>query len=276
MDLRPKDVREATFSGTRYVYDRREVEDYLEQLAATVEAYEEERVASRRRVAKLEIALDVAKEASAQPGEAAEKTDVEIGAQWRQGMEQELAAVDVLAIANEEARLAVALAEEHVAVDLTAAEDERLVAIKILDSDLRAMRADAMRDAEGTVADARIEGDRAIEVARREAAQMKDLAQREVRSMERRVRQIRSSLRDLEVRFKNLTANTQAEFAMLGDLIDLDSRTVEEVTGANRRASGFDEDHTAPGFYERRLAGLRSRIEASRVDQEDPDEPAGS
>ena len=82
--------------------------------------------------------------------------------------------------------------------------------------------------------------------------------------MERRVRQIRSSLRDLETRFQTLTASTLAEFSMLGDLIDLDAHSIDEMPARIRSATAeHDEGVPSQGFYERRLAGLRSRLQAN-------------
>ncbi len=53
---------------------------------------------------------------------------------------------------------------------------------------------------------------------------------------------------------------------MLGDLIDLDAAaSMEDLPQGIAAATPPTPPAESPGFYERRLAGLRSRIEASEA-----------
>lgn len=332
MDVSAHDVRNARFSGTRHVYDRREVDAFLERLGESLARYEKELMVSRRRLESLEHALEVANTAAAfSPRPAAGEEDLarraedlrvdalaeaarirraaeeearrisaearslaetrvaetgvaETGvagadvstrrvgdsALWRDGLEAELAAEAFIAGAREDARRMLQIAEQQVAEGVEEADRDRAAALDELEREVTSVKDAAGREASRLVAEAKVEGDRVVEEARRAALQMTDSAQREVRSMERRVRQIRSSLRDLERRFTSLTANTLAEFSMLGDFLDLETReSMPEPLQASAEPAG-DEATESRGFYERRLAGLRSRLAAHK------DEPTQS
>jgi DivIVA domain-containing protein len=320
-DLTAAEVRTARFSGTRYVYDRREVDAYLTQVADALDRYEDEMAATSRRLSSLEQALELARErAEAGPApagdvaaealadlerraeqlridalaeaatirrraeeEAARVTEQhpvpvaapspppsDEGGAWRRLLAERDAAAELLAAATEEARRATQIAEATTAEHRSAVESEREASAEALDAEMASRREDALRESAALLEDARRGGERIIEEARRSADQLSHAAHREVRALERRVRQVRSSLRDLEGRFRQLTSSTLAEFSMLGDLIDLDVRSVDEVADdASPSASAADatEGRSERGFYERRLAGLRSRIEANTDDE---------
>ncbi len=160
-----------------------------------------------------------------------------------------------------------------------AQEDAAEQARRVLDEAERMAsrtRDTAQREADEALGDAKTKSDAVVEQARRDAAEATESAQREVRAMERRVRQIRSSLRDAESRFKSLTATTMSEFSVLGDVIDLDVEAAAESfepigePAAPPAPGRADDADSSPGFYERRLAGLRSRIEASANTPDDP------
>jgi len=331
MDHTASGARNVRFSGTRHVYDRREVDEYLAVLADSLEEDERDLAAAQRRLESLERALEVAHSKLAsvqlpqtpQPGGAqladlerraadlridalaeaarirrhAEEDAADAAAtsggeraispasgsstydalveegmpseagKWRKDLELRIAAETVSSAAQENARRMLQTAEQRVALRLEQVDGDRAAALFDLEKELASSRAIARRDSERLVSDAGVESDRILEEARREASRVTDAARRRVQSLERRVRQIRSSLRDLEMRFQTLTTNTLAEFSMLGDLIDLDDRGVDDLVVDESNGSpplvGIDEPvTTGRGFYERRMAGLRSRIEA--------------
>ncbi len=319
MDVSAHDVRNARFSGTRHVYDRREVDEFLERLGASLERYEQELTISRRRLDSLEHALEVASapdvralepapgrieeleqeaedlrvdalaeaarirrraedeahritdEARRLAGTAERAAPVSEGDEqrlWREHLTAEIAADTFVATAREEARRMLQIADQQVVEGIAAADRDRAAALDEVQREVTSIKDAASRDASRVAGEAGVEGDRIVEEARRAAAQMTDAAEREVRSLERRVRQIRSSLRDLERRFSTLTANTLAEFSLLGDLIDLDARDqVPDAVAPDPAERGEIEDTAGQGFYERRLAGLRSRLEATKDEQ---------
>ncbi len=319
MDVSAHDVRNARFSGTRHVYDRREVDEFLERLGASLEQYEQELTISRRKLDSLEHALEVAKaqdvrEPESEPGaieelerkvedlrvdalaeaarirrEAEEEArriadearrlagspdaatpalDDDEPRRWRERLAAEMAADTFVATAREEARRILQITDQQVVEGTAAADRDRAAALDEVQREVTSIRDAAGREANRVVGEARVDGDRIVEEARRAATQMTDAAERDVRSLERRVRQIRSSLRDLERRFSTLTANTLAEFSMLGDLIDLDVREpLPDVLASDAVEPGETDQTTGQGFYERRLAGLRSRLEATKDEQ---------
>lgn len=393
MDVTAQDVRSAHFSGTRHVYDRREVDSFLIRLADALERYENELGASRRRLRSLEQALESAlhrieasqhtadgdprppaqslgdtsdelsdlerrafdlktdalaeaasirrraeeeaTEASGHHRDAAAATDAppvdepkqpsfDETNHWIQLLAEREEAASLVDASREESRrileiadqiavegvadaardqeavasaLAVQIEARRVAAEgeaaelverarleaseivLKAHEDATEQAKRVLDEAERLAsrtKEDGQRDADEALGDARAQSEALLEQARRDGAQATERAQREVRAMERRVRQIRSSLRDAESRFKSLTTNTMAEFSVLGDVIDLDLEAAETAieptaaTAAPPESAPRGEDDSSPGFYERRLAGLRSRIEASADTGDDP------
>lgn len=229
--------------------------------------------------------VDAAREDSKRIREIAEEVAVEGVADAARDKEAVAAALAVqiearrVAAENEVAKLVEHARIEGSEIVAGAQEAAAEQARRLLDETERLAsqtRDSAQREAEAALGDAKTKSETLVAQARRDAAQATERAQREVRAMERRVRQIRSSLRDAESRFKSLTASTTAEFSMLGDVIDLDveggAEALEPIgeTVVPPAPAPADEADSSPGFYERRLAGLRSRIEASANTADDP------
>lgn len=101
----------------------------------------------------------------------------------------------------------------------------------------------------------------------------------EVKELTHRTAQLRTALRDAGTRFEQLAADTRTEIKMLEDFIDLEMEEAEELSrpGDADDVATIDlrsdpdpsvlesasraEPESSPGFYERRLAGLRERLE---------------
>ena len=199
-----------------------------------------------------------AKEEARPTLQTAEQQAVEMAGQFEQDREASMEAfVAEIDVEREAARHdAAGIVDDARAESERLAEEAERAVIKMAES--------SRRDSDNIVKDAKAERETILEDARRGAANLTETGEREVRSMERRVRQIRSSLRDPEARFKNITSSTMAEFSMLGDLIDIDAHALE-ASGGSEDPSGGDDAPRGRGFYERRLAGLRSRLEASEA-----------
>ena len=352
MDVSAQDVRTARFSGTRHVYDRREVDGYLVRLAEMLERYEREMTVSRRRLDSLEHLREAARsrlesvrqrhtaerdvpaasppdavlqdlekraedlkidalaeaasirrraeelaavvvaasEAANHEGEPGDNLAIEYVAEiekpeqlglhpsaaaeeWAELLAEKEAAEAFIAEAKEEARRTLQTAEQQAVEMAGQFEQDREASMEAFVAEIDVEREAARHDAAGIVDDARAESERLaeeaeravikmaelsrrdsdnivkdakaeretiLEDARRGAANLTETGEREVRSMERRVRQIRSSLRDPEARFKNITSSTMAEFSMLGDLIDIDAHALE-ASGGSEDPSGGDD-----------------------------------
>jgi cell division septum initiation protein DivIVA len=202
MDLTSEEVAATRFTGTRYVYNRREVDTFVRRVSTTLLDYERELARAAARMAALEHALDVAHTARTSRARASSERrraldqairvagaprppgstpaaweDVASGAweAWRETMEAEYAAAAALAMAREDARrmrgCAAALAVEIEgaagadAVHLLAAAESVAVASGSDD------RPEAGAAAAGSeVADAEARATEILEGAEREAA----------------------------------------------------------------------------------------------------------
>jgi cell division septum initiation protein DivIVA len=104
-------------------------------------------------------------------------------------------------------------------------------------------------------------------------------AELEARDLNQRTAQLRTALREAGTRFEELAGGTRTEIKVLEDFIDLEMHSVEELAAVEPKAADtidlreeaaetptVSNEPTAdvkeaPGFYERRLAGLRERLE---------------
>jgi cell division septum initiation protein DivIVA len=149
-----------------------------------------------------------------------------------------------------------------------AAEAEALSILETAEAEAADLLEASLAEAQQVIAGAEVA---ALAVTSTAAAEVKELTQRTA--------QLRTALRDAGQRFEQLAADTRTEIRMLEDFIDLEMERDEassrpddggEATTIDLRSgvdpstlepATSDEPESSPGFYERRLAGLRERLE---------------
>jgi len=138
-------------------------------------------------------------------------------------------------------------------------------------------------EAAGLLDAALAEANEIMMAAEASAVIVTEAAALEAKDLNQRTAQLRTALRDAGTRFEDLAGSTRTEIKMLEDFIDLETHSVEDLealsptgdegvdlrgeapTAGGERPEGDAASDVAavPGFYERRLAGLRERLENS-------------
>lgn len=218
---------------------------------------------------------------------------------WQEAAVLRALAEEELEFANEEARRlpATALAERDEIRRRYA--EERIAVRRELQTELQASRAAALAEAESIRETARSEGTELLKKALAEAESKRLSATEETRRLERRMGMLQAAVADAEARFRRLAALAANELGTLSALADQDiaasdspadsgtDLTIGEVDLRDRRVAtdapvgeGRVESETSRpavddesvhiprrdpevGFYQRRLAGLRDRLEKS-------------
>jgi hypothetical protein len=138
-------------------------------------------------------------------------------------------------------------------------------------------------EAAGLLQTSLAEAKRIVTIAEASAATATRAAELEARDLEQRTARLRTALRDAGTRFEELAGSTRTEIKMLEDFIDLETHAPEDLESLKPtdgdaidlrdespaaavappgREAGSDTAEPR-GFYERRLAGLRERLENS-------------
>jgi hypothetical protein len=290
------DARQYQFSGTRHSYAASEVEDFRTQVidallqyevgvAQPAESSDEEQesefaAAQRVRQQAVQLAERMLREVMGSSGEASDGLQT-----WQDAAMNRALADEELAFAREESsRLhAIAAAERD---ELRAAyERERNELRAELHKELQDSRAATDDEADRILAAAQAEAAALLQKALGDVEKSRTDAADQLHRMERRMTVIRSALADAEGRFRRLAATAANEVGTLNAIADQDvvpatAATPElevthvDLTDEALQQSDDDEAISAPadalpgrnadvGFYQRRLAGLRDRLEKS-------------
>lgn len=285
MSITSEEAGRIEFAGTAESYDRSEVEDFRRRVIEALSEYENETAADsanelaeaqRIRQQAVQLTERMLREVIGSSGDTA-TGGVDA---WQDAVMLRALAEEEMEFAREEARRlpAMALAER----DQIRAEsvDER-----------KALRRDLQEEAAAFLTEAEEEADRIRRAAEAEAADVLSRAvgraqqahqevNNDLRRGERRLAILRTALADAESRFRRLAATAANEAGTLAALADQDVRPAADVadmqvtvdlTDAGLRSveesapvaeSPINRDEEA-GFYQRRLAGLRDRLEKS-------------
>ncbi len=298
MELTAGDARNIRFSGTETSYDGTEVEDFRREVVTALEASERRASEAAAHVARLEAMLEDRSAADSTADVDAARRARDQAVQLTSRMMAEVLGGKVPTIEEgmatwQDAVILKAMAEE----ELAAAREEARRLRETAAAEVTALRAATRAGLDDEVRTT-------LDNATHRAATMTAAAEEEVRRLDRRLSQLRTALRDAESRIRSLTGDALTELRMLGDLLALETEALDEIESLNpapgrvidladpdpvptpaptpepaaaeeppgAAASAFvrrlrERDETAgQGFYERRLAGLRERLERNNVD----------
>jgi signal transduction histidine kinase len=288
------DARNVRFSGSDYAYDGKEVEDFRRRVVEALEASEHKASEAVDRIARLEAKLDD----RASPGGGAE---LDAAKRAREQAVQLTSRMMAEMLGNKTPSVREAMAIWKEAIALRSEAEEEMLSAREEARRLRATvqeEAAELRAATKVALDKEIRS--MLENSARRSMTMTEGAEKEVHRLDRRLTQLRTALRDAEARIRGLTSDALTELRMLGDLLELETSALDEIESLNlpdeavavpnetvivpdeavivlkepetpaaaaaafvrRVRSAADKDESVGrGFYERRLAGLRERIE---------------
>ena len=296
MGISSEDARQYHFSGTTHSYDVSEVEEFRSRVIEALLEYEvgdkstasvsheqEAELAAAQRVRQqaVQLAERMLREVMGSSGDPA--TGLEV---WQDAAMNRALADEELAYAREEStRLhAVAAAERD---ELRATYDRERNQLRAeLHKELQDSRAAADDEAARIRTAARAEGAAILEKALGSVERARGDAADELHRLERRMAVLRTALADAEGRFRRLAATAANEVGTLNAIADQDvtAAAVEptpvdvahiDLTDEALRQMGGELPRSEPvetelpgrdpevGFYQRRLAGLRDRLEKS-------------
>ncbi|HEX9645089.1 MAG TPA: DivIVA domain-containing protein [Acidimicrobiia bacterium] len=267
MDLSSEDVSRVRFTGTRHAYDRREVDAFLLRVASALLAHEKALATAQTRIDRLQKAVDQANaavaatrrrpdvrarsmarpalgesESSADDDRAVVEAPAPVGdgepplpvgddtslpemaafETWRLVQGSLVAAVEVLAEAREEARLGDALSALH------REEDAQAMMLRSR-KEVEGIARRAAEEASDVIAQAEERAAGLIAEGRAKAEEEQSSAEAEIVRLNARLTHLRAAIADVQGRLQQLSLTTSTEFSMIGDLIDLDTKGIEDV-----------------------------------------------
>ena len=303
MAISSEEARSLQFSGTEYAYEGREVEVFRRRVVEALAAYEagrtpavpaadaavstagagdEENLASAQRIRHqaVDMAERMLREVMGASG------DTGGGLQtWQDAVMLRALAEEEMAFALEEAKRLPAQAAAERDEMRARYERERAEVRSELQKELESSRAAAAAEAASIRNDAAAEAEAVLKAALIRVEESQKEATTEAHRIERRLAVLRTALADAESRFRRLAATAANEVGTLAALADQDvgkpqpkpDLRVAEVDLTDGALQGVPDpeaatDSTEPGlprrdpeagFYQRRLAGLRDRLEKS-------------
>jgi hypothetical protein len=299
VDITSEQAKTTPFSGTEHSYDAREVEEFRRRVIATLAAYEtaapvtqpdspdDLNAAQRARHQAVELAERMLRDVMGASGD-----EVAGLATWQEAAVLRAMAEEEKSFAEEEFRRLVGIAM---------AEREELRSGH--DVERNQLRADLQRELQNSrdVADAEVaelrsttkqEADEIVRRAVEKANEIQGAATAEVQRLERRLAVLHSAVTAAENRFRRLAATAANEVGTMQAILDEDvagftpdsqeqrpdlylaSIDLTDDTLAEDPDESAEEEVETPtpgmvpmdpdvGFYQRRLAGLRDRLEKS-------------
>ena len=287
-----EDARRIQFSGSAHSYDGTEVEAFRQRVIETLQAHEEallsrpdpdeEEMAGAQKVRHqaVELAERMLRDVMGTTGDGPAALEV-----WQEAAMLRAAAQEELAFAKEERRRLVGVAAaERDSIREKYIQERKDVRAE-LQGELQASRAAAAAEVETMTTAAKDEADsivkRAVEVADEKHRSSADEAHR----LERRLAVLHTAVADAEARFRRLASTAANDLGTLSAVIDSDvdevpatrpelyvaaidltDSAMAEAEAAEESAShspGMIDKDPDVGFYQRRLAGLRDRLEKS-------------
>ncbi len=292
MGISSEEVRSVQFSGSDHAYDAAEVDDFRRRVIDTLQAYEaalhqtsepdEEDMAAAQRVRQQAVSLSerMLRDVMGASGEGTEGLKAfQEAALLRATAEEQMAHVE------EESRRLTAIAfAERDAIRARYAQERKELRAE-LQRELQASRDAADAEAASVRAAAREEAVGIVEKAVNDANEAQRTAIEDGRRLERRLAVLHTALGDAEGRFRRLAATAANDLGSLEAMVDSGPSEAPEAQLPEVRVAAVDltdgakdpvvypsEKAADPGmvskdpdvgFYERRLAGLRDRLEKS-------------
>ncbi len=286
-----EDARRIQFSGSEHSYDGAEVERFRNRVIATLEAHEaalavradhpEEELAAAQRVRHqaVELAERMLRDVMGASGDDAGGLRT-----WQDAAMLRALAEEEMAFAGEESRRLIAMAQAERDALHARYSEERKALRSELQRELQASRDAAASEAEAIRAAASQEATSIVKRAVEHADEAHRSAADESHRMERRLAVLHTALADAESRFRRLASTAANDLGTLEAIMsedvggeptprpELHLASVDLTDAALRDAASDDDVITEPGmidknpeigFYQRRLAGLRDRLEKS-------------
>ncbi len=291
MGISSEDARQLQFSGSANSYDSEEVEAFRLRVIETLQAHEaslldrpdldEEEMAAAQRVRHqaVELAQRMLRDVMGASGDSTSGLK-----SWQEAAMLQAVAEEEMAFANEEARrLTLIAAAERDAIRARYAQERKELRTE-LQLELQASRDAADSETESLTAAAKEEATDIVKRAVERADEIHRSKADEAHRIERRLALLQTSLADAEGRFRRLAATAANDLGTIQALVDDDaaelpaSRPELYLAAIDLTDTGLaqqtadDEPVGAPGmvdkdpdvgFYQRRLAGLRDRLEKS-------------
>lgn len=292
MAITSNEARRIQFAGSADAYSGREVENFRHRVVAALAAYEAAAaatsdqgdaaemsdVAAAQRIRHHAVALAerMMREVLVASGDPADGVRA-----WQEAAMLQVVAEEEMEHAREEARrLAQVAHAEHngiLADAAAAAARQRADA----EREAETMRQTAAADAESRLAAATAEAQNRLVEAAQEATGAQERAAREIRQLERRLEVLRATAAEAERRFRSLAATAANEVGTLAAIADANAPEGPEQVHVDLTPAGLaslprEAPPTPPpaggtpptrnpdeSFYQRRLAGLRERLEKS-------------
>ena len=209
---------------------------------------------------------------------------------WQEAAILKAAAEEEMEFAREESRRLPAMATAERNEMRAGHERERAELRAELQKELQASRAAAGEEADSIRAQAAAEAEEMLNKALGRIEEQRFEAESQAHRMERRIAVLQTALADAESRFRRLAATAANEVGTLAALadqdlgnlpqpaadlhvaeVDLTDDAFERVGQDARASAAADDEHDdgfvkrdpEVGFYQRRLAGLRDRLEKS-------------
>jgi len=289
-----EDAKRFQFSGTEHSYDGAEVEAFRKQVIETLQAHEAELLvrqlpsdenlaaAQRARHQAVELAERMLRDVMGASG------DPQSGLEsWQEAAMLQAVAADEMSFATEEARRLTAIAEAESDAIRETFIQERKELRNELQQELQASRDAADEAAEAVKVAAAEEANTMVQQAVAKADEVRRASSDEARRIERRLAVLHTALADAEARFRRLAATAANEVGTLAAIVNADvpvepqapstrpelylasiDLTDPALAGEEAEDEVVDEPDsiaTDPeaGFYQKRLAGLRERLEKS-------------
>jgi hypothetical protein len=283
------EARQIQFSGSAHSYDAAEVEGFRARVIEALQAFESLREETRERDPE---ALPAAQRARQQAVELAERMlrdvmgasgdDVQGLHTWQEAAMLQAAAREEMSYVEEEAKRLVAIAHaERDTIRARYAQERRELRAE-LQRELQASRAAAAAEAADLTNAARRDAAAIVEAAATEADTANRERAAETHRLEQRLAILHKAVADAEARFRRLAATAANDLGTLQAVVDRDVAATAEppapvattidLTDSSTRVGPVPAQGTEPGmvekdpevgFYQRRLAGLRDRLEKS-------------
>lgn len=295
MGINSEEAKKLQFSGSEYAYDGTEVEAFRRRVVAALEAYEsvsdgighlpdasDEDLASAQRVRHQAVEL-----AERMLRDVMGSSDDSSGglAAWQDAAMLRAIAQEEMEFATEEARRLPAIAAaERDEIRVRYSEERREMRTE-LHRELQASRDAAMAEADEIRSLSQDEANDIVTKAVGRAEQSQRTAADEVNRLQRRIAVLHGALADAESRFRRLAATAANEIGTLAAIadqdvadseaadsvrpdlrlaaVDLTDSALDEAAPSDDGTAKTNEDDPEAGFYQKRLAGLRDRLEKS-------------
>ena len=301
MGISSEQARRLQFSGTEHAYEAAEVEEFRRRVVEALSAHEsddttdlgaadatdEESLAEAQRIRQqaVQLAERMLREVMGAPRDTVSGLEA-----WQDAAMLRALAEEEMAYAQEEARRLPAMAAAERDEMHSRYEKERTEVRAELQRELQSSRAAAMAEADSIRDDAASEAEAVLRAALHRVDERQKEAAAEAHRMERRIALLQNVLTDAEARFRRLAATAANEVGTLTALADQDINpapasaapgetpnlhlaSVDLTDEALRNPQSAEETGETPepipqrdpeeSFYQRRLAGLRDRLEKS-------------